>query len=148
VARAYPHLWRNSEAAKKALQRDQSGIFSYENTLIGKCPAVVFQREGERRHVEHAVYDPRRVPDPRAAIEAMVGPLAKFEVIELARAEGPDNSDTHTRETAPRVVGNLALAPDPEPEVIEAEPPPLGEVWSLARALACLMSRWPRSGSR
>jgi putative DNA primase/helicase len=82
AAIAYPKLWPTRSAAKKALQRANRGTFSYKNVPIRKCPLVRFQRVGPKLHVERAVHDPRLVPRPRAAIEAMLGSLAMFELIE------------------------------------------------------------------
>ena len=84
AAIAYPQLWSTAAAAKKALQRGNRGTFSYRNMLIGKCPLVRFQRTGRNLHVEHAVYDPRQVRNPRAVIEKMLGRLAKFEIMKAA----------------------------------------------------------------
>jgi putative DNA primase/helicase len=81
AAIAYPQLWPTRSAAKKALQRGNRGTNSKKSVPIRKCPPVRFQRIGPKLHVEQAVYDPRRVGDPRAAIEAKLGSLALFEVI-------------------------------------------------------------------
>jgi putative DNA primase/helicase len=81
AATAYPQLWPTRSAAKKALQRANRGTFSKKNIPLRKCPPVRFQRVGPKLHVERAVYDPRLVRHPRAAIEAMLGPLAMFELI-------------------------------------------------------------------
>jgi hypothetical protein len=81
AAIAYPTLWPTRSAAKKALQRANKGTFSKKNVPIRKCPFVRFQRVGPKLHVEQAIYDPRQVCDPRAAIQAKLGPLAMFELI-------------------------------------------------------------------
>jgi hypothetical protein len=81
AAIAYPQLWPTRSAAKKALQRANRGTFSKKNIPLRKCPPVRFQRIGPKLHVERAVFDPRLVPNPHAAIEAMLGPLAMFELI-------------------------------------------------------------------
>jgi putative DNA primase/helicase len=89
AATAYPQLWPTRSAAKKALQRGNRGTFSYKNVPLRKCPLVRLQRVGPKLHVERAVYDPRQVDDPRVAIEAMLGPLAMFELIEA----GPETAN-------------------------------------------------------
>lgn len=97
AAKAYPQLWRRPDAARKALEREQrekgdtnpnSVTFSYGELPIGEChadrrlcPRVRFQRSGPKLHEEIAIYDRQMVPDPRAAIEALVGLLAMFEVV-------------------------------------------------------------------
>ncbi len=58
--------------------------FPKEEYPFRYCPSVdciVFRQAGARRHDERPWVDPARVADPRAAIEAMVGPLAKFEIV-------------------------------------------------------------------
>lgn len=81
AAAFYPGLWPSAMAAKKAIQRG-SGGHSLMGYPIRECPLLVFQRAGERLGLERACYDPAVVPDPRAAIEAKLGPLAKFEIIQ------------------------------------------------------------------
>ena len=93
AAFAYPTLWPTRSAAKKALQRANRGTFSYKNVLIRKSPLVRFQRVGPKLHVEQAIYDPRLVPDPRAAIEVMLGSLAMFELIAAANDLGCDQGE-------------------------------------------------------
>lgn len=97
AAEAYPSLWRTAEAARMALQRartergtqDPNSVTNaYNEYDIGEryadpplCPPVRFKRAGSRRHEEMAIYDPRVVSDPRAAIEDMLGELAMFEIV-------------------------------------------------------------------
>jgi putative DNA primase/helicase len=84
AAKAYPQLWTNQMAAKKALQR-VSGGQTYKEYLLWKCPPdIVFRRKGAHFHLERATYDPRLVSDPRAALEKLVGPLAQFEILKAA----------------------------------------------------------------
>jgi putative DNA primase/helicase len=85
AAKAYPQLWPNQMAAKKALQRGIRGTNPYKKLSIWKCPLdIVFRRKGAHFHLERATYDPRLVSDPRAALEKLVGQLAQFEILEAA----------------------------------------------------------------
>lgn len=83
AALAYPRLWGTANAANMA--RKSSGSFSYEKFLQGKDPellTVAYRRAGNGQRMGRALIDPARCPDPRAAIEAQLGPLAFFEVIQ------------------------------------------------------------------
>ena len=79
---AYPDLWATPEAAKKALSRShgiQMGTFPYEKVPIRECPhldRVDYQRAGARMSRATAWFDPSLVPDPAAALTAVLGPLA------------------------------------------------------------------------
>jgi putative DNA primase/helicase len=82
AAKAYPQLWPNQMAAKKALQRGIRGTNPYKKLSIWKCPLdIVFRRKGAHFHLERATYDPRLVSNPRAALEKLVG---QFEILEAA----------------------------------------------------------------
>jgi putative DNA primase/helicase len=101
AATAYPSLWTKPAAARMALSRARSDrgtqdpnsvTNAYKEYLIGKCyadpslcPPVRFQRLGPKLHEEMAIYDPQLVPDPRSAVEAMLGELAMFEIVGQAR---------------------------------------------------------------
>ena len=85
---AYPDLWPTLEAAKKALQRQNTGTNWYNDISIPKCPPdrvaeVVYQRAGAKRRKGRALVDLLIRPDPRAAIEAALGQLAFFEKLDL-----------------------------------------------------------------
>lgn len=111
AATAYPNLWTTPTAARMGLYRARFGrgtqdpnsvTNAYREYLIGKCyadpplcPPIRFRRVGPTRHEEMAIYDPQLVTDPRAAIEALVGGLATFEIVGHARdAEaGPETRE-------------------------------------------------------
>lgn len=102
AAIAYPMLWRTAGAARMALQRarganritkESSVTISNNKLTMGECDgarpsdavrSVRFQRAGNGQELQPACYDPRRIDDPRAEIERMVGPLAMFEAEEQA----------------------------------------------------------------
>ena len=57
---AYPNLWPTLEATKKALQRQNTGTFWYNDTSIPKCPPdriveVIYQRAGAKRRKGRAL---------------------------------------------------------------------------------------------
>ena len=98
---AYPQIWttpghlrkemclRRKAEVEKGLISAISVTSTYNILSIGAGNAVPeiadrlirvrFQRQGPKLHREEAYYDPRRVEDPRAAIEALVGALSWFE---------------------------------------------------------------------
>lgn len=85
---AYPDHWPTLEAAKKALQRQNTGTFWYNDTSIPKCHPdrvvhVVYQRAGAKRRKGLALVDLLMAPDPRAAIESALGELVFFERLDL-----------------------------------------------------------------
>jgi hypothetical protein len=73
AALAYPMLWRTAGAAREAFRRARGA------NVITNPSSVRFQRAGNGQGVQRACYDLRRVDNPRAEIERMVGPLAMFE---------------------------------------------------------------------
>ncbi len=88
AADAYPGLWSNSEAARKALQRQKCGTISYREFLIGECPAlprtvtVTYRRAGQGQRQAQAVVDLRVHPDPKAALELKLGNIAYYVVVD------------------------------------------------------------------
>jgi hypothetical protein len=90
AATAYPDLWPNLEAAKKALMRchsTQMGTFPYKYSSIRECPhldRVDYQRAGARMPRAAAWFDPTLSPDPVAMLEEKLGPLAWATIRETA----------------------------------------------------------------
>jgi putative DNA primase/helicase len=88
AADACPALWPNWQAAKKDMQRealagDQKGTNPNKESSIGICPPlppnlgrVDYQRAGERQSPATAYFDLLTASDPRAALTALLGPLA------------------------------------------------------------------------
>ncbi len=119
VAAAYPQLWTNREAAKKALQRaseaGQLGTFSYESLLLGECPQlerVSYQRAGARLSPSVAWCDPGLVPDPATWLAQRIGPLAWCRV------------DGHQPDPPPSPSATADRRPRPQPPDISAGPVP------------------------
>ncbi len=50
---------------------------------------ATYQKAGPKQHKARVAYDPDLVPDPRAALEARLGPLAMFVVSEAAAEKRP-----------------------------------------------------------
>lgn len=119
---AYPHIWATPGHLRKVMfmrrrAEEENGVIraisvtsTYNKLSIGPGNAVPeiadgvirvrFQRQGPKLHREEAYYDPRRVEDPRAVIEGMIGPLSWF--------EGPDPKVEDVREiqALPMAVGS------------------------------------------
>jgi hypothetical protein len=84
AVRAYPRMWPSVEAAKKALQRSKSsGTFSYKDSLIGKCPraSVKYRKPGNGQRTAQCLADLAVVPNPKAKLEELLGPLALFVMV-------------------------------------------------------------------
>ncbi|NBT97130.1 MAG: hypothetical protein EBT43_04820 [Methylocystaceae bacterium] len=134
---AYPHIWATPGHLRKVMfmrrrAEEERGVIgaisvtsTYNKLSIGAGNAVPeiadglirvrFQRQGPKLHREEAYYDPRRVEDPRAAIEAMVGPLSWF--------EGPEiKTDDETEIAAlPMAVGSDLAPQISQPIVVRIE---------------------------
>ncbi len=87
AAKAYPGLWGTAGAAKIAFMRakEESSVTFPYRSLIRECNpafAVRFKRAGNGQKVGRAVVHGGRVPDPRAGIERLLGPLSMFEMVE------------------------------------------------------------------
>ena len=83
AAAAYPDLWPNREAAKKALWRGRLGTYSHKELSMGECPQplpglrrVEYQRAGAGRSRSVAWHDPILIADPMAWLTDRLGPLA------------------------------------------------------------------------
>lgn len=101
--RLYPHLFSSRSAAKMAyrraglrMQRGPDGlnvVTSLNRNISIKgcdhvpCVAFLYQPVGRGQLPRFCIADPAKVLDPRAALEAVLGPLALFEV--LGEEAGP-----------------------------------------------------------
>ena len=128
---AYPDLFKNPKAAQKKMERRNTETFWNKNTLIPKCLSVraveaTYQRAGPNQRMGRATVDISRHSDPRAAIEALLGPLTFFEVVS-AQSQAV-SAEVIAFPTPPKVapveVGSPESAP-PVPPLMEA--PPLSE---------------------
>jgi hypothetical protein len=124
AAKAYPQLWRTSEAAERAIYR-QGHLTLAEN-------AVVFQRQGPKLHVERAWFDHSRIADPRAAIEEAAGPLAMFEFVtrEPKGEEDPNKRKSLTRD-AEAYLTALQAALDAKGEKVRLDGSDVSEVLAV-----------------
>lgn len=111
AATAYPSLWLTPKAAERAMFKHREKInspFTQIESLLGcrgddpeidhlgkgtpssaKLVRVQFRRQGPKLKREQALYDPRRIDDPRAAIEALLGPIEWFGEIPAAVEAAP-----------------------------------------------------------
>ena len=150
AAKAYPSLWRTAEAARMALQRERSErgtqnpisvTNAYREYPIGKCyadrplcPSVRFKRAGPKRHEEMAIYDPRVVPDPRAAIEKRLGELAMFEAVGQERDayESANERQGLTRDTEAYLAA-LRATLDEKGEIVRTNGSDGSEIFAVDR---------------
>jgi putative DNA primase/helicase len=86
AADAYPGLWSNHEAAKKAIAAAgrARGIFPLRDINSGRIPraledlpSVEYQRRGPGQHAARAQFDPLVVRNPEAELQALLGQLEK-----------------------------------------------------------------------
>ena len=116
AATAYPQIWSNAGALRVEAHRQGSrALHSPIDITIGICNAVVVQKAGERQKPQTAYYDPERVSDPRAAIEAALGPLVRFEVI------AGDEPAAEPVRVAARGAGQSPVSAAPAPIVVRVE---------------------------
>jgi putative DNA primase/helicase len=83
MANAFPELWTTRDAAKKQNQRRGTNCYyrDVHNSDLSPSSAVVTYRpSGAGQKDREARFDPALIPDPRAWLEARVGPLAHFEI--------------------------------------------------------------------
>ena len=92
-ARAYPHIWATTKAAERSEQKrrekgagaESSSPKPYIEYLVGfgvgAFLPIRLKRAGNGQRWAEAFYDPEAVPDPRAWLEARLGPLAGFEIV-------------------------------------------------------------------
>lgn len=126
AAAAYPELWPNREAAKSAMrERGRLGSDPYRGGNIGERPQppltrTVYQVGGPGRSPAVAWFAPALCRDPRAAVEAAVGPVVRWEVgaADLVGAPRPRVSRVPAR-SAP-------LPPPPAPPLPIVAPPAPG----------------------
>ena len=83
AAAACGNLWTNWETAKKAIEADQKGKTPNKRFLFGDFPLlplgtklVEYRLSGQRHSPATAFFDPSMVDDPRAALTALLGPVA------------------------------------------------------------------------
>jgi putative DNA primase/helicase len=103
AAKLYPDLFPTRAAAKKAYQRDRLGTgrgsrsprlgtWPYKDISIRRCPqpprvAFCFQPAGRGQLSRFCIADLVKVPDVRAALEAALGLLVRFEKVGQAKEE-------------------------------------------------------------
>ena len=126
--KAYPGLYKNPKAAQKKMERKNTETFWNKSTLIPKSLSVravevTYQRAGPKQRMGRATVDLSRHSDPRAAIEALLGPLTFFEVV--SAQSQPVSADVIAFPTPPKVPpveAGSPEAPPPAPPLIEAPP--------------------------
>lgn len=111
--KAYPGMWPSVEAAKKAIARAERGgagqIPIYKDYIIRKCPApqtVRYQRTGAGHRPAICRAELTDVSGLRDALERLIGPLARFEII--PDPEPPAGEDQRIADAPP------SLAPSEE----------------------------------
>jgi putative DNA primase/helicase len=76
---AYPGLWPTAGAARLAILRSTQGpeecYKPHIDILVGNVTLLAFQRDGAGNKPQRAIVDPAWHSDPRAAVEATIGPV-------------------------------------------------------------------------
>jgi hypothetical protein len=81
LAKAWPDVWANSQAAKDWLRDEHGGVRLYSSPYKGKLHRVRYQLAGPKQKWKPAWFDTAVVPDPRSWLESRLGPLADFRLI-------------------------------------------------------------------
>jgi putative DNA primase/helicase len=84
MARCFPDLWPNREAAKKDNQRrGTNGYYRilYNSEMSPSSALVTYQPEGAGQKPRQATFDLTNIADPEAWLRDRLGPLAACEVI-------------------------------------------------------------------
>ena len=146
AARVWPDLG-NAKALGKARERArerarQKATFAYRDYLIGKCRLLVrvsYRRDAERTGAAEAFFVPGVSPaDPRAWLEACLGPLASFEVLPAAEAQPLVAGEVSAaRDGAAPLVSTVVSTVHACVSVAEIAPPPLS-VTAEVTAPACV----------
>lgn len=106
-------------------------LYGHGAYLSEGLAVAIYQRAGAGRSETRMVFSPERIPDPRAWLEARLGPLVHFDIAEAPAASAVDLADS-----AP-----LDL-PKPPPAPVAPSPPAAVHV----SALAAVLFRQPRAG--
>jgi len=124
LARCFPDLWPSANAVKLDLKAKLNGVLFQIIFLFGKRPYLIrarYRRVGQPGRATPAVIR-ADAPDPRAALESVVGPVDVFEIEQAAEPAA---------EAAPEPVNTLvsqtgAAPPEPAAQAPPAEvaPPP------------------------
>jgi hypothetical protein len=92
MARAWPSVWENAEAARNALRKlgakvraggvpiDQAVKSLYRDLLIGILPldaTIIYRRAAAKVHLAVAFFDPHQLPNPTAWLREKQGELAE-----------------------------------------------------------------------
>jgi hypothetical protein len=124
AAKAYPDLFPNPDAARKAISRaaETKSIRTnpYGVLFIGKCPdalpiQVSYRPQGNGQKTRRALVPGARLPSLRGWLEGLLGPLAHYSP-ELQTAPSPSNQ--HQEAQLPRPLAIPGASDD------ELEPPP------------------------
>jgi hypothetical protein len=102
---AHPSLWSSVKAAKGYLDRHPISTPNFPTIdTVGKAGVLVcsYRRQGQRGSPSTVFICPRRNPDPRAALEAALGELADFRVVEGGPATATIHAQPQGIETSPR----------------------------------------------
>ena len=74
---AWPLVWNNDTAARRTLEQLKAAPQAME-TLIANWRPVTYQLRGPKQKRRAAFFDPAIVPDPKAWLEAKLGPIQVF----------------------------------------------------------------------
>lgn len=126
LARCFDDLWTSEGAAHQWLRRNLKGYSSLIEFLLGfRTPLILarYRRPGQRGQATRAAIR-ADTPDPRAALEAVVGPVVWFEIEGQAQTEAQP-VDAPTSQAAPEPDAKagrvVPIRPPPPPTPLESQ---------------------------
>lgn len=110
AARFYPKLWPSAAAARAAFSRASNVTFANRGISIRESHSAglswcQFRLAGPSHKRVVAAFDPDLVPDPRAVIEAQLGELGLFELLEGPPLPAQEESWPKPEQEVPRQAG-------------------------------------------
>jgi hypothetical protein len=138
--RCFDKLWVSACAAKNDLQREVNGSKTPIEILLGKRPYLIranYRRVGQRGRATPAVIR-ADAPDPRAALESVVGPVDWFEVEQMAEPAAEAQAEPAAEaEPVNTPVSQIDANPaDPAGRVVQFPPSAVKELHRLQRIVS------------
>jgi hypothetical protein len=139
LARCFGDLWPSADAASKDLQRSDIWDISQIELLFGKCPTyrhARYKRGNQKRPTPALVRSD--APNPRAALESVVGPVDWFEFEQVAEPAAEAQAEPAAEaEPVNTPVSQIDANPaDPAGRVVQFPPSAVKELHWLQRIVS------------